>query len=71
MNEDNSTLLNKKNTNAVVQSLDHLNKMVYEQQIRIDLLQTSVANLLEKVVNLEQMLVFSKAMSFGHGPSVK
>ncbi len=63
-------LLNKKNTAAVEQTLSELTTKVYDQQARIDLLQTALSTLSERMISLEQTIMLQRARSFGTGPSV-
>lgn len=59
--------LNKRNTETVEQVIKEQNNKLFEQQQRIDLLNTAVANLTQKLIVLENMLIIQKVNSIGHG----
>lgn len=71
LDKDTEVLLNRKNTNAVQQTLQHLSDKVYEQHQRIDGLMATISTLADKINKLELMIQIHKATTFGHGPSVK
>lgn len=62
--------LNRRNTAAVEQQLKEQDKIIREQQIRIDGLLSSLSSLQERINLLEQSLNMMRAMLAGRGPSV-
>ena len=63
-------ILNRRNTETVELKLKELNLKVFDQQIKIDLLQTSLSSMSERLNALESMLLLFKAKSMGTGASV-
>ena len=63
-------ILNRRNTETVELKLKELNLKVFDQQIKIDLLQTSLSSMSERLNALESMLLLFKARSMGTGASV-
>lgn len=62
--------LNRRNTAAVEQQLKEQDKIIREQQVRIDGLVSSLSSLQERMNLLEQSLNMMRAMLAGRGPSV-
>lgn len=62
--------LNRRNTAAVEQQLKEQDKIIREQQVRIDGLLSSLSSLQERINLLEQSLNMMRAMLAGRGPSV-
>jgi uncharacterized coiled-coil protein SlyX len=67
--DDNTTIVNKKNTSAFQQSIEHLNKIVHDQNTKISGLQNTIATLSIRIEKLEQALLLQKAASYGRGPT--
>ena len=63
--------VSKRNGETVLQVLTEQNRKIEEQQQRINLLNTAVANLTQKVAQLETMLRLQKVKQTGHGASVQ
>jgi len=63
--------LNRRNTEAVEQVIKDQNNKILEQQKRIDLLNTAVSNLTQKLTEIEKMIIIQKIKLTGSGPSVK
>ena len=63
--------LNRRNTETVEQVLKEQNAKILEQHKRIDLLNTAVTNLTQKIIELETMLIIQKVKLTGTGPSVR
>jgi hypothetical protein len=70
MNE-NTVLLNKKNTLAAQQAIAELNERLYKETERVTSLHATVSVLMERMNQLEQLVRVQKAMMQGTGPSVR
>lgn len=68
---EDEKVLNRKNTSAIEQALAALIARVYEQQIKIDALQSTINSSMERMSALERILIVQKMATMGHGPSVK
>jgi len=70
--EDSTQIIvNKKNTAAVEEFIKTTTNKMYDQQIEINQLKSSISNLAEKISGLENRLALWKAQTTGHGPTVK
>ena len=63
--------LNARNTEAIAQTLKAIGDEVREQQKRIDGLLLTLGNIMSRIEFLERTVMLQKAISTGHGPSVK
>ncbi len=63
--------ITKRNTDTVERVLKDMYAKIYEQQIRIDALQTALSSAFEKINSLEQQIMLLRAKNMGNGPSVK
>lgn len=62
--------LNRRNTETVEVKLKEMNSKIFDQQARIDLLQTALSSMSERMSALEMMILQQKAKSVGTGASV-
>lgn len=62
--------LPRKNANSVMQALEQMTKIVENQQIRIDGLNSAVSTLSTRLNALELIINLQKAQSMGTGPTV-
>ncbi len=63
--------LNRRNTATVEMVLRETNEKINNLNIRIDNLGNGLASMIERLNNLEKMILTIKANSIGTGPSVK
>ena len=71
MDEKKNLEVSRRNAETVLQVLAKQDIKIQEQQQRIDLLNTAVANLTQKVNQLEIMLMLQKVKTTGSGASVQ
>ena len=63
--------ITRRNTETVEAAIKDMYAKIYEQQKRIDALQTALSSATEKINSLERQLMLMRAKSIGSGPSVK
>lgn len=62
--------VSRRNGETVLQVLAKQDLVIQEQQKRIDLLNTGVANLTQRLAEVETMLIIQKVKAMGTGSSV-
>lgn len=63
--------ISRRNTDSFEQALKDVTKKMFEQQQRLDIMQASFSAICERLNSIEKMVLIQKAMSIGHGASVK
>ena len=63
--------LNTRNTITVEQALKQITTKIYEQDIKIGLLQTGMNALAVKITEIEKMVLLWQASSIGRGSTIK
>ncbi len=63
--------INKRNTETVEIAMKDMYLKIYQQQVKIDALQTALSSAVEKINSLEKQVMLMRAKSIGTGPTVK